>query len=761
MHISPNFSKTLLLLSICIIPLVSSAADQTQTQPNTTSVNCLSNGFYDCECEKTCLIWRPQDSISIYIIGGLALSICLSFLIAYAWEKNLRRKPNSLVMVLALASITYSVNLLIQITLRIPVEQRNAHTCQFESYVSGISSITIDVYILMLLLHSLVTLKGDPQKKPSSAFLFHVLGMALISLVVYEMKRSEGFGKTMYRFCGMRPLTNLIVPFAYYGALLFLSFIMILMSSQSKRKIQKINRSKKALLKMYLPLSQLILVVFVLQALNEILLAFYTREYIHHTKDATGINITTLAKDLSKNFLPIIFVIACWRGRRSKKEKEVSSSYDTKYESLLDPTYTSMNDTDSSRVYEEESSASRAEKRIQILYSLMAGYQLTVNSCERKEADDNISINMSRESDYKVVVTDETVRKKAPMIYQEVQARRNKFMDVEMKSYSTDIFESLLYDKDLREELKESLAFSANHSRVLEYAHRLEDSGLEFFTTRDNRFYFKIISELEKNAFLHALPKYFEYLSATPESLLMKVYGIYKVKIIGTDEVYDLALVKRVYEDSEMIARRYELQGTTLSARKNDHSLEDRNGFVDTMKIEGVLKDVQFDRVERKLRMYPETAKRLCDIIYSDIQFLYSVKLRGYHVALYVIDDTYSTRDLPLSMIQEIDEEKEASSRNISVIRRAELELMSRNSSQESKDKMVAGKKIDYGRFDSITEGMYYKIGVVDFFHVSIPKRNSGLRGAMDKPMSSSTMPLSDKDFGERLVKYIRKISSQ
>jgi len=139
------------------------------------------------------------------------------------------------------------------------------------------------------------------------------------------------------------------------------------------------------------------------------------------------------------------------------------------------------------------------------------------------------------------------------------------------------------------------------------------------------------------------------------------------------------------------------------------------------------------------------------------------VKLRGYHVALYVIDDTYSTRDLPLSMIQEIDEEKEASSRNVSVLRRAELELMSRNSSQESKEKMTVGKKQDFARFDSITEGMYYKVGVVDFFHISFPKRNSGMRSAMDnsgsKPMSS-TMPVSDKDFGERLVKYIRKISN-
>jgi len=674
-------------------------------------------------------------------------------------------------MVLALSCIVSSVNLLIQVTTPLPVKQRNAHTCTFESYVSVISSLTIDIYILMLLFYNLVTLKGDPAKKPSSTFMYHALGLALIGGSVYGAKKMNGLGKTIYGFCGFKPVTSIYMPLAYYGVILFLSFVMIILSSNARKNISRINRSKKALLKTYLSLFQWALVIFLLQALNDVLLSFYTDSYTDPTKAndvKTSISFATVVKDLSKNVLPIIFVIACWRGRRNQRDKEQnnmtrSQINDTKYESLLDSTYTSITDSEASRIF-EVSSSSRSEKKIQMLYSLMAGCQLAANSSETKEASDNISINMSSSNDYKVVITDETIRRKAPMIYQEVQARRNKFIDSEVKAYNVDLFESLVQgDKDLKEELKESLSFSFNHSKILEYAHRLDEAGCEFFATRDDKFYFKIITEAEKCAFINVLPKYIDYLKATPDSLLMRIYGIYKLKVIGSEEVYDLALIRRVYDDSEMIARYYELQGTTLNTRKNDYNLEERNAFVDTMKIEGILKDVQFDRVERKLRLYPETSKRFCDVIYRDVQFLYSVKLRGYHVALYVIDDTYSTRDLPLSMIQEIDEEKEASSRNVSVLRRAELELMSRNSSQESKEKMTVGKKQDFARFDSITEGMYYKVGVVDFFHISFPKRNSGMRSAMDssssKPMSS-TMPVSDKDFGERLVKYIRKISN-
>ncbi len=57
-------------------------------------------------------------------------------------------------------------------------------------------------------------------------------------------------------------------------------------------------------------------------------------------------------------------------------------------------------------------------------------------------------------------------------------------------------------------------------------------SGSFFFLTHDNRFLIKTITKEELNTLIKGfLKKYYKYLKENPKSLIIRIYGAYRIEI--------------------------------------------------------------------------------------------------------------------------------------------------------------------------------------------------------------------------------------
>ena len=739
---------------IILCSLLLSCNSQATSNDKLAASPCI-DGFWSYNCSEKCKcdLSEEGDFFSVYILEGLALSISISFLVVYFQKRKLSQRPNSFILMMAITNLFYSLTFLVQ-AVGLSSNKEINESCGFAATVFGMFSLLIELYVIMFFVYCLWSLRFTPEKKSSSTKPYHVIVWLLTFFIVVQVKVSKGFGKSVYGLCSFKSTLLYLVPLARYGIFTIITVVISYLIHKKAKSAHRISRDKKKLLSTFFPYAYYTIIVFAFEGINDMILVYSTNFYGDKESDSANlsrIRITSLTKNLSKSVIPLIFIIACWKGRHSSKKVAVEN--DVSYtESLLDQNY-SMEDSYDVKVTSSGIRVRQSEKIVQTLYAFFAGFHLSTYYYYENVG----SINMTDAEYKKVIVSDNSVKQRAPHLYEEVQKQDKEFPASEFQSYGSKIFDEITKDKEIKKELEESFDFVSNHSHILRYSYQENDNG-EFFKTRDERFVLRIVTEKDRNAFMAALPQYFEHLNDLPDSLLIRVYGVFKLKIVGTNEVFNLILMKRICDESECILRHYELQGTNIQSFKKDYASQD---FTDTpvenIKVEGILKDVQFYNTEKKLQVFALSAKRLLDTLSKDIRFLTAAKLGGYSVAVYVVDSTYRSRDLCLSIIQEATESNEHSQK--SFFRKADMEMGSRNASGASSEQLIILKQQGYFRFDSTTDGIYYKIAIVDYFHADNNRSflQAGKKGPMDKgPVGG--MPIAQKEYGERLLKYFQII---
>ena len=70
-----------------------------------------------------------------------------------------------------------------------------------------------------------------------------------------------------------------------------------------------------------------------------------------------------------------------------------------------------------------------------------------------------------------------------------------------------------------------------NRNQVFKAGESQGKSGSFFFFSHDNEFIIKTMYEHELHIFLQVLPKYFEHLKNYPDSLIARIYGVFKIQM--------------------------------------------------------------------------------------------------------------------------------------------------------------------------------------------------------------------------------------
>lgn len=77
--------------------------------------------------------------------------------------------------------------------------------------------------------------------------------------------------------------------------------------------------------------------------------------------------------------------------------------------------------------------------------------------------------------------------------------------------------------------IKYSLSAKRNRDQVFKAGESQGKSGSFFFFSHDQEFIIKTLYDDEVKVFLQSLPKYFEHIKNNPDSVIARIYGVFKV----------------------------------------------------------------------------------------------------------------------------------------------------------------------------------------------------------------------------------------
>ena len=717
---------------------------------NTDSVETNStfvNGYYDCKLSYCNLIDEKGRSLTT-IASSFSLILNLLFVCVFLCRREVRKKPNVFIFMMAICSALFSSNLIIQVS-RSDISENILLTIL--SYISLTTTTLINLYSFIFLLYNFISIKKSAEREPISTIYFNFGAWILTFLIVFTFHTFNGLGESIYGLYGLKSSSYMLVPSIGYGVTILISIFMVSSIRNTLFYSVEADEHKGSFIKTYYYTFYWIILEFLMAAIFEILLTIYTKKYAvtpNDTQTKMMIKSVTLLLDHLKSLFPLVLIITCLKDQKAFKRRRNNRS---NVENLISGEF-SDESVSHDLVHIQE-----AERKIRQIYSLLAGVNLFFN----QPFDGNILKDLENNKPQvighmKIAIDEKIIKDTAPQIFSDGKSKVNSFSTGELKVYRPAVFTDLMRMGGIRRELIDSLNFAANNSKIISWANRVQDSDRDFFVTSDGKFTLRVIKGNEKKSFLNILTQYAEYLKANNESILFRIYGVWRLTVDNPKETIYLILVRRICENSEAVARRYELKGTSMYSSIPD---QEESNVVSNSKVDGLLKDSQFDKVEKKLKVDQNIAISLLETISQDVYFLSSVKISGYCLAVYIVDAKYRLRDLGLSIIQETDEDKETpKSRQASVLR-GELELTNSNFSSDSKKSSLA-KKLDPFKVSSTTEGIYYKVGITNYFQSDNVQTIFGtfLKANGDNRQGMPISPVSDKDYALRLISYAAKI---
>jgi len=146
-------------------------------------------------------------------------------------------------------------------------------------------------------------------------------------------------------------------------------------------------------------------------------------------------------------------------------------------------------------------------------------------------------------------------------------------------------------------------------------------SGSFFYFSPDYRYLIKTIHYNEHRHFFKVLDKYYKYLEANPNTLIMSIYGLYRLKADG-HKMYFIVM-QNVYPPNKDMHRMYDLKGST-KGRYVEPPQEEKN-YART-----IFKDLNWTNENRHLVLGPEKRKLLIEQVEKDSKFLQTMGVMDY-----------------------------------------------------------------------------------------------------------------------------------
>jgi 1-phosphatidylinositol-4-phosphate 5-kinase len=271
---------------------------------------------------------------------------------------------------------------------------------------------------------------------------------------------------------------------------------------------------------------------------------------------------------------------------------------------------------------------------------------LSVAYCinESKSYDLNMSLmdfEKENESSIKHTINLNTFKLDDPTVTE------SQFIDVKIIDYAPKIFAYLrsLENIDI-DKMAESFLPKNNKKGISESQGK---SGSFFISTDDNQYMIKTLKvdefDLIRKTFLN---EYEKYIKKNPNSLLCRIYGMYNIILSQGEEILIIVMRNVIGEFKEYVMAKYDLKGSTKN-RVTEFDMEKLG--------EITLKDLNFNELEKGIKMSSDSIATFRTLIKYDALFLRKMELMDY--SLFLVKLTFSKEqisDLFGEEIQDIQE---------------------------------------------------------------------------------------------------------
>ena len=685
----------------------------------------------------------------ITALSILGIIVNLYFIIEYFMKKKKRISISSvdkLYLLLSIFEILISIFWLINSTLFKDMKDMHdkCNTCVIISHF-GIFFYMMDWLILTSLVIQIKFIVIDPfsriQKSNKIIFFYLIISFIFSSIMCLI--------SSFLRLNGISPMITCLIDvahikekqdflqnlfFAFFIIIPLLTFIysfyqFIFIINDSSFKYEKD-------IKIFVLRHLIYLIVYFIFAI--LLFILYFLDYFHN------ISATENDNSLLRVFATLITILSCSTPIIIGLVRSFGKNIINKLTINIDESYLLDNDT-------------IEKKRISFFISKI--YTSVCIAIEKSFAYENEEIILNEEfnnEENSYIISKHLIMKKNYLLNNDKFISESENFQIYFTEYAPKLFYLLRkLDKINNMEMRNSLSPEKNIDSIKESEGR---SGNFFLNTYDKRYIIKTINEKEvetiKDKFLYNLYNHFE---ENPNSYIGRIYGLYEITIFTgffnlTNKIHFI-LMKNVYGifDDKVLCI-YDLKGSKLN-RKVEYSLMESNN---------VMKDVNFEEIERYLFITQDDQKKIFEIGKKDSIFFKNLGIMDY--SLLIVKIRISRNEMKLifgeehekNMLIEFDKFCEEKKKNIEETTFIENTVNGTFSLEQFNvsDLNNLRKYI----FPSLNSDCMYIISIIDFFQkYDIGKKlETGFKKFQANSIEISSM--DPKSYSKRFINNLKVI---
>ena len=284
----------------------------------------------------------------------------------------------------------------------------------------------------------------------------------------------------------------------------------------------------------------------------------------------------------------------------------------------------------------------QSTRKVEITYTLLScvlfGEQTQRSTIRGQETVAERKANNLYKHEIIYHVSDDIVKAELPQVKKELNKNSINIMPGTLKAYAPEVFTQFLNeDKDYLD-LQASLDFHENAEEISECnGPGGGRSGEFFFFSKDKKLIVKTIPDIEMKALVSMLKEYEEHFKTNPRTLIAKIYGAFTFASAENGENYHIIIMKNLSGfPSSFVKRCYDMKGS-----RYEREVLNKGQPVESkadLKQYGVLKDIDFEKHEKKLYIKDELKADFLRQIDIDSTFFQRVKLIDYSFMVFCID---------------------------------------------------------------------------------------------------------------------------
>ncbi|KAI8975102.1 hypothetical protein BDF20DRAFT_823015 [Mycotypha africana] len=153
-------------------------------------------------------------------------------------------------------------------------------------------------------------------------------------------------------------------------------------------------------------------------------------------------------------------------------------------------------------------------------------------------------------------------------------------------------------------------------------------SGSFFYYSRDYRFIIKTIHHTEHKTIRRVLKDYYEHVSANPDTLLCRYYGLHRIKLPHGRKIH-FVVMGNVLPNDKVVHETYDLKGSTFG-RLTPDEIANQSG--------AILKDLNWVLNGKKLELGPQKRNLLMEQLRKDVDLLVRLQVMDYSLLVGIYD---------------------------------------------------------------------------------------------------------------------------